>query len=80
MQEFTTEGVHVDAISNEEFYEFLSPDINYDFDTESLNDSNDSSLEMANQTIGNRRQSRDELASRYQAETSSETSSYDTNE
>ena len=71
---------HVDAISNEEFYEFLSPNINYDFDTESSNYSNDSSLEMANQTIGNRRQSRDELASRYQAETSSETSSYDTNE
>ena len=71
---------HVDAISNEEFEEFLSPNINYDFETESSNDSDDSSLEMANQTIGNRRQSRDELASRYQAETSSETSSYDTDE
>ena len=75
---------HADAISNEEFEEFLSPNINYDFDTRSSNDSDDSSLEMANQVNKNRRQRRDVLASREQGDESGssqcETSSYYTDE
>ena len=59
---------HADAISKEEFHEFLSPNINYDFDTKSSNDSDDSFLKMANQVNKNRRQRRDVLASRYQAD------------
>ena len=75
---------HADAISNEEFEEFLSPNINYDFDTRSSNDSDDSSLEKANQVNKNRRQRRDVLAGRDQGDESGssqcETSSYYTDE
>ena len=70
---------HADAISEEEFHEFLSPNINYDFDTRASN-SDDSSLEMANQVNKNRRQKRDVLASKDQGDESGssqcETSSY----
>ena len=71
---------HADAISEEEFQEFLSPNIIYDFDTRSSNDSDSSSYKMTNRVNRDRRQRNDVNRADESGSSSCETSSYYTDE
>ena len=71
---------HADAISEEEFQEFLSPNINYDFDTRSSNDSDSSSHEMTNRINRDQCQRNDINRADESGSSSCETTSYYTDE